>query len=494
MNKEIFLIGLSLLLIPLTACIRDLEAVSESGTEPAPTQSAAPPQSSLSEAEPPLPSREPLNTDLFIWSNKASEKDRRHYKRTYENTFWTPNGKYFAGFYDYGVDVYNTNNQIEKQFYLPENVSLCNEDKGNLDWNIFVCDSGFYLIPKSPRNGYPAFGQSGDEIYVSDLIFMDWDGNVLLQDPPVSFQGGPFNGESEYPTGVSYDFEMVNEDLFLFSVRIYESSGIDKNFQYYYIPSESKFFFLGDFRSIYSPALIPQGIIWDDLSSIWLSTAEETRILFSAKDFSYLYPNGVLPYDSFSGSAAQFTSDNLLVLAVDLDVYKVLPHPRNGLANRWSYYLLYASLDDLQLKHIGEMSSFPTAAYSSSATIKIFQQYVIYYDNEGCHIFDTETGESLLRTIDTSRESIGRTSNIAGVRMKDGELQVILYFMDGDMFGTDSGGYLLVTKEEVIFYPQKNYININPDCTYYMEIDDETQIFSIKPFLTGDEEGIEVKS
>ena len=149
--------------------------------------------------------------------------------------------------------------------------------------------------------------------------------------------------------------------------------------------------------------------------------------------------------------------------------------------------LFYASLDDLQLKNIGEMSTFP-----NSLTIRTFEQYVIYYDNEGCHIFNTETGESYLRTIDTSREVIGRTSEITGVRERDGELQIILYFMDGDMFGADSGGYLLMTKDKAVFYPQKNYLRINPDCTYYMEIDDETQIFSIKPFLTGDEEGIEI--
>ena len=72
------------------------------------------------------------------------------------------------------------------------------------------------------------------------------------------------------------------------------------------------------------------------------------------------------------------------------------------------------------------------------------------------------------------------------------KLFIPFYFMDGDMFGADSGGYLLMTKDKAVFYPQKNYLRINPDCTYYMEIDDETQIFSIKPFLTGDEEGIEI--
>lgn len=493
MRKIIVLIGLSLILSFLTACTRDLETVSESrGIQPEPILSQSPvsSQNSLPEAEPPLPSRKPLNTELFVWGHKEPAKDSpRGFKSTYQYTSWTPSGEYFVGFYDYGVDVYNTNNEVVSQFYLPENISLCTENGKDLKWDIFVCDSGFYLLPNYYRYKgevrYTALWQSGDEILISDLMFIDWKGNILLQKPSViEAESGLFLEDKQvYPLKRAHT-EFIAMDLFVISVNLGDET--DDSTHYFFIPSEDRLQYLGK-KFVSSPIKAPQGIIWNDHSDIWLSTAEETSVLFDSRNFSYLYPNGILPFEEYKGSMEHFASDRLLVLAVDLDVYDLLQHPRNAFGNKWSYYLLYASLDDLQLKNIGEMSTFP-----NSPTIRTFEQYVIYYDNEGCHIFNTETGESYLRTIDTSREVIGRTSEITGVRERDGELQIILYFMDGDMFGADSGGYLLMTKDKAVFYPQKNYLRINPDCTYYMEIDDETQIFSIKPFLTGDEEGIEI--
>ena len=494
MKKNFFFIGISLILSVLPACTRSLEAVPESQSTP-PKPALPQSESSPSKSEPPLSSRKPLNTELFVWGHKSPTNDPWEYQPTYQYTSWTPNGEYFVGFYDYGVDVYNTRNEVENQFYLPENVSLCGEDGKSLEWDIFVCDSGFYLLPNhryQNRYGYSLFWQSGEEILISDLLFIDWEGNVLIQNPSVSFyedQGEDFfYGETVYQIRRSPDFYMVDEDFFLLSVYI--DSNTSKDNWYSYIPSKDKLDFIGEFGSIYDPVKTSQGIIWSDLSDIWLSTPEGSRILFDSKDFRYLYPPKPSSADGSYRESLSFASSNdLLALSVDLDVYGQVGFPRNKVGVKHPFYLFYASLNDMQLKEIGEMSS---SLYPSS--LRICGQYVVYYDYEGCHIFDTETGEHWLREIDSSNQSICQTAYIEGVRMKDGKPEVILYFMNGNPFVQDSPGCLVVTKEKTVFYPFDQALSqkSNPTYTHFVDINDK-ETFSIKPFLDGSEEGIVIE-
>lgn len=509
MKKRFFIIGISLILISLPSCTRDLTSISKNSNVQPETESAltisenVPSESNPLETEAPLQNREPLNTEPFLWGVYEKGMDGSwNLKPTYKYTCWTPNGKYYAAFYEYGVDVYSTSDELINQFYLPENIALHGDEQYSMNWNIFVCDKGFYLLPNpssyNEEYKYPPLWQNENEFLLSDLVFMDWDGNILIQRPSIVCNEGKnqyfLENEPVSPIHHIYQIDLIADDLFLIS--FFSNSDSDKKIFYHYIPSENKFWLLGEYRWVYESTKTSKGVIWEGSPGIWLTTSEENKLLFDSKDFLNNFPAEMIPIVEGYDFLHCYASNDILVLFQDFEP-KYAPISRNIPGVRRKVQLYYAGLEDMQLKEIGEISAYPL-----SLTLKISGTYIVYFDNDGFHFYDTATDQTWTRKIDVSMGILGQHIWIEGVRTKNGEPEVIIGFLSGDSFNMESPGYAVVTKEKVVFYPQMllGYMDLNPTCTHYIDVnhyidpDKKPQYFSFKPFLNGDEKGIEVES
>ena len=172
MKKIVILIGFSLILIFLPACTRNLETVPESGS----TQPESEPI--ISEE---IKSSQISSIESTASSQSSEPEELAHPYKWNRYSSWTPDGKYFVCIHQDGFDLYNTDNQLEKHtdFFL----------KGE----IYVGNEGIYFFSDAPlREEWDdkpgSFWQAGDEILVSGLTYIDWDGNILIQRPSTETQ------------------------------------------------------------------------------------------------------------------------------------------------------------------------------------------------------------------------------------------------------------------------------------------------------------------
>lgn len=459
------MIVIILILSILTACTRDPEAVSKSGS----MQLELEPM--ISEG---IKSSQINSIESTASSQDSKPKELMHPYEWNLYSSWTPNGKYFVCISNDGLDLYNTDNQLEKHIPLPENLSL--------DGGICVGNEGFYLFPDSPpfeeRNDKPgSFWKAGDEILISGFTYIDWDGNILIQRPSAEFRTDEKGNKKYYldnkevePIFVIMYYKLLDEDLILFTFNSI-SNPQTKLYFVHYIPSQNKFIHFGWHDTNDWSIKTPCGIVWKEFPNLYLTTEESTIQLFQGIEIQHF-----------------FVSDEIIV--VSQKDY----HTEGGYLTP----LYYAFWEDLEFKEIGGTYTDPhSLGYSHDLMREAFSQpdyqlmiegpYIIYnHYQDGLIVYDIKTDESF-----KIKEN---WASIEDIRIKSGEWEVILY---GSKNNTDPDsnskpsanpekGYFVVTKDKTIYYP-KDYeahkYKINPQRTHYIYLSEDHSTFSIRPCI-----------
>ena len=463
MKKIIVLIGLNLILSFLTACTRGLEAISGS-------------QNIQSEAEQSEIMSEPTSRSSSIASSPdhtdVTEETVHPWRTSDEDRifFWIPKGKYFVSLRKNGFDFYNTDNELEGQETLPLPVN------GNFnDFCFYPTNLGFYSVicpMYQEEEEKRILWKKGNEYVLTNLVYMDWSGNTLIQRPDIEVRTDE-QGEKKFylddieaePVPFTVLLTLLDEDLLLLQLSHISNTNI-KRYYIHYIPSQNKFIDLGWHDADDWSIKTPRGIVWKDSPNLYLTAGETIIQLFQG-----------LEVQDF------FVSDEIIVI------------PQKEYYTEGGYLtpLYYASWKDLELKEIGGTYADPKDSYylmrganiPPDYQLMIEGPYILYkHYQDGLIVYDTQTDESF-----KIKES---WADIEDIRIKDGEWEAILY---GRKNGPDSDakptanpekGYFVVTKDKTDYYP-KNYdghkYEINPQRTHYIYVSGDDSTFCIKPCI-----------
>ncbi len=428
MNKEIFLIGLSLLLILLTACTRDLNTVLES-------QSIQLEEPILSEE---IKSSQISSIESTVSSQSSELEELAHPYEWNRYSSWTPDGKYYIYISSDGFDLYNTDNQLEKHtdFFL----------KGE----IYVGNEGIYFFPDAPlREEWDdkpgSFWQAGGEILISGFTYIDWDGNILIQRPSTEIQTDEqkYYLENKEVTPIIGYVEkiLLDEDIFLF--MLYD----DMEYPYFvhYIPSQNKFIHLGRQNVNHHSVKTPKGVFW-------VSWKNKKRYL------QLTGPDGTIPLLADRSINYVYANDEIVVVVLD--------------ETGWDS-ILYAPLDTLQFKKIGQIDMF---IWPFPDQVQLVGPYIVFEDFTG----GAEYSESALIAYDTQTDESWKVKGdlndelLRGARIKNGELEVLF-------------DKIVATKDKIKFYSDEEYEvhrdSINPPKTHCVYFSEDHSTFTIKPYL-----------
>lgn len=457
----------------LTACTRDLETVPES-------------QSIQSEVEQPEIKSEPTSnsSSVTLSSDNTNITEEAVYPwRTSEHRrrFWLPNGKYFVVLYKEGLDFYNTDNELDRQetFLLPEEWFVPVNGSAN-DFSILPTNSGFYSVRHSlcqQEEEKRILWKKGDEYVLTNLVYRDWSGNILIQRPDIEVQTDE-QGEKRFyldnveaePVPFTVLLSLLDKDLLQLQLSHISNTNI-KRYYIHYIPSQNKFIDLGWHDADDWSIKTPRGIVWKDSPNLYLTAGETTIQLFQGLE--------VLDF---------FVSDQIIVIS------------QKGYYTEGGYLtpLYYASWEDMELKELGGTYSNLRSSYylmreanlPPDYQLMIEGPYIVYkHYQDGLIVYDTRTDESF-----KIKES---WAGIEDIRIKNGEWEVILY---GRINGPNSDakptanpekGYFVVTKDKTEYYP-KDYesckYEINPQRTHYIYLSEDYSTFCIKPCIPIPEE------
>ena len=428
MNKEIFLIGLSLLLILLTACTRDLNTVLES-------QSIQLEEPILSEE---IKSSQISSIESTVSSQSSELEELAHPYEWNRYSSWTPDGKYYIYISSDGFDLYNTDNQLEKHtdFFL----------KGE----IYVGNEGIYFFPDAPSreewDDKPgSFWQAGDEILLSGFTYIDWDGNILIQRPSTEIQTDEMKYylENKEVTPIIGYVEkiLLDGDMFLF--MLYDDMA-DPYFVHY-IPSQNKFIHLGRQNVNHNSVKTPKGVFW-------VSWKNKKRYL------QLTGPDGTIPLLADRSINYVYANDEIVVVVLD--------------ETGWDS-ILYAPLDTLQFKKIGQIDMF---IWPFPDQVQLVGPYIVFEDFTG----GAEYSESALIAYDTQTDESWKVKGdlndelLRGARIKNGELEVLF-------------DKIVATKDKIKFYSDEEYEvhrdSINPPKTHCVYFSEDHSTFTIKPYL-----------
>lgn len=475
MKKIVILIGFSLILIFLPACTHDLEAVSES-------------QSIQSEAEQPEIISEPTSNSSSVASSSdntdVTEEVVYPWRTSDEHRifFWIPNGKYFVVLHKEGLDFYNTDNELERQetFLLPEEWFVPVNGSAN-DFSILPTNSGFYSVRHSlcqREEEKRILWRKGDEYILTNLVYRDWSGNILIQRPDIEVRTDEQSEKKFYldnievePVSFLIDATPLDEDLILLKLSHISNTNI-KHYFIHYIPSQNKFIDLGWHDADDWSIKTPRGIVWKDSPNLYLTTGETTIQLFQGIEVQKF-----------------FVSDEIIVI----------PQKEYYTEEGYLTPLYYASREDLELKEIGGTYDYLKDSYylmreanmPPSYQLMIEGPYILYtHYQDGLIVYDTRTDESF-----KIKEN---WASIEDIRIKNGEWEAILY---GRRNGPDSDakptanpekGYFVVTKDKTEYYPKDtefrpdykgHKLNINPQRTHYTYVSGDCSTFCIKPCI-----------
>ena len=454
MKRRIIPITVSIIIILsfLTACTRNLEVVSiEVEAGPTIPKEIKPSQISSIESTASSQSSEP-------------EELAHPYERSLISS-WTPDGKYFVCISHDSINLYNTDNELEKQSEFSPPEKMFTPINGIYFYYTMFGNSGFYLVksPMYPDEGNYFLWKAGNEYVIPDFYYIDWEGNTILQHPELEIQTSE-DGNNEYyignrkaePVPMERYCELIDDDLFLFCFSEMPGSQEasycinDNEYCVYYIPSQNKFIDLGWQKSgSHCPVKTPKGILWVSWQGkqplLQLTNSQGTVPLFQDKDFTYFYAN-----------------DEIVVFVLD--------EVRLELGEGYVSPIWYASLEDLQLKEVGTMCAF-SPQYDTN-TIQIIGSYIVYEKFEesvqGIFAYDTKTDILWKIQGDFYREMI------KGARLKNGEMEVLF-------------DKAVATKDKITFYPDEEYEvhwdSINPPKTHCVYFSEDHSSFTIKPYL-----------
>ena len=430
--KKCIIIGIILLPSLLPACTRAPEIVSESGS----IQSQSEPI--ISEG---IKSSQISSIESSASSQSSEPEELAHPYKWNRYSSWTPDGNYFVCIDNNGFDLYNTDNQLEKHtdFFL----------KGE----IYVGNEGIYFFPDAPSreewDDKPgSFWQAGDEILLSGFTYIDWDGNILIQRPSTEIQTDEMKyylENKEVTPMIGYvEKILLDGDMFLF--MLYDDMA-DPYFVHY-IPSQNKFIHLGRQNVNHNSVKTPKGVFWVSWKNkkryLQLTGTDGTIPLLADRSINYVYAN-----------------NEIVVVVLD-------EADQTG----WDS-ILYAPLDTLQFKKIGQIDMF---IWPFPDQVQLVGPYIVFEDFTG----GAEYSESALIAYDTQTDESWKVKGdlndelLRGARIKNGELEVLF-------------DKIVATKDKIKFYSDEEYEvhrdSINPPKTHCVYFSEDHSTFTIKPYL-----------
>jgi len=378
---------------------------------------------------------------------------------------WTPDGKYFVCISHDSIELYNTNNELEKHSpFSPPKEMFLDSNYGHFYYVLFS-NSGFYLVKNQdyPDENHYLLWKSGDEYIISDFYYIDWEGNIIIHYPKSEVQSGEAGNQEYYiesrkaePILADTQCKLIDDDLLMFCFSpMFDPQrmmpyGIDNTYCAFYIPSQNKFIGLGRQENCnHFPVASPKGVLWGSWNSGQLvpqvTSADSTIPLFGDRAVNYFY-----------------SDDDIAVLILTEEYW--------GVEHGYVTPILYASWETLELKRIGERYGYFSSFDIN--TVQLAGPYIVYEDYEkGLIAYDTRTGEYW----GISEDPINlNKERLEGARLKNGELEVLF---EG----------AVATKDKITYYPNEEYRihrdSINPPKTHYVCFSDDHSAFAIKPYL-----------
>ena len=224
---------------------------------------------------------------------------------------------------------------------------------------------------------------------------------------------------------------------------------MDDSYFVHYIPSQNKFIHLGKQNINHHSVKTPKGVFW-------VSWKNKKRYL------QLTGPDGTIPLLADRSIDYVYANNEIVVVVLD-------EADQTG----WDS-ILYAPLDTLQFKKIGQIYTF---TWPFPDQVQLVGPYIVFEDFTG----GAEYSESALIAYDTRTDESWKVKGdlndelLRGARIKNGKLEVLF-------------DKVVATKDKIRFYPDEEYDvldwdSINPPKTHCVYFSEDHSTFTIKPYL-----------